>query len=125
MHLQAKRAFPVLPKIAFLLAAGAVSLVFPSVPRHARAEAVSVEIVLKDHKFEPAEVKVPANTEIKLTVRNEDATPEEFESHALGIEKVIAGKTSGTVRIKPLKPGQHKFVGEYNEDTAKGVVIAE
>jgi hypothetical protein len=43
----------------------------------------------------------------------------------LKVEKVIPGKTKGIVRIGPLKPGRYPFVGEYHEDTAKGVVIAE
>jgi len=29
------------------------------------------------------------------------------------------------VRIGPLKPGRYSFIGEYNEATAKGTVIAE
>jgi len=50
---------------------------------------------------------------------------EEFESHDLKIEKVIAGGTSGTVRLRPLDPGRYPFVGEYHEDTAKGVIVSE
>ena len=74
---------------------------------------------------QPAEITVPAGKKIKLVVENRDATPEEFESHALNREKVIAGKSKGIVRIGPLKPGRYPFIGEYNEPTAKGVVIAE
>jgi len=58
-------------------------------------------------------------------VINEDATPEEFDSSALKVEKVVAGKSKGIVRIGPLKPGRYPFIGEYNEATAKGTVIAE
>ncbi|HET9619143.1 MAG TPA: cupredoxin domain-containing protein, partial [Pseudolabrys sp.] len=54
-----------------------------------------------------------------------DATPEEFESHALKIEKVVVGNAKGVVRIGPLKAGKYPFVGEYHEDTAKGVIVAE
>jgi hypothetical protein len=43
----------------------------------------------------------------------------------LKVEKVIAGKSKGVVRIGPLKPGRYPFVGEYHEATAKGVIIAE
>jgi hypothetical protein len=82
-------------------------------------------LTLKGHKFTPAEIKVPANKRVKLTVVNDDPTPEEFESHELRVEKVIPGKSKGIVRIGPLKPGRYPFYGEYHESTAKGVVIAE
>jgi plastocyanin len=80
---------------------------------------------VKDHKFSPAEIKVPASTPIKLTIQNLDATAEEFESHPLGVEKVIAGNASATIRLKALDKGSYAFVGEYHEDTAKGTLIAE
>jgi cupredoxin-like protein len=82
-------------------------------------------LTIKDHRFTPAEIKVPANERVTITVINEDATPEEFESNSMKIEKVIAGKSKGVVRVGPLKPGRYPFIGEYNEATAKGVVIAE
>src|SRR5665647_2345769 len=37
-------------------------------------------LVIKGHRFEPAELKVPAGQRVKLTVHNQDPTPEEFES---------------------------------------------
>jgi hypothetical protein len=87
--------------------------------------AQELTLTIKDHKFTPSEVKVPANKRVTLTVINDDATPEEFDSHALKVEKVVAGKSKGIVRIGPLKPGRYPFIGEYHESTAKGVVIAE
>ncbi|MEI8275717.1 MAG: cupredoxin domain-containing protein [Hyphomicrobiales bacterium] len=91
----------------------------------ATAQAQEYKLTIKDHKFTPEELKVPANTRVVITVVNEDATAEEFESNILKVEKVIAGKSRGTVRIGPLKPGRYPFVGEFHEATAKGVVIAE
>jgi hypothetical protein len=82
-------------------------------------------LVIKDHRFEPAEIKVPAGKRVKLTVHNQDATPEEFESHKLNREKVIAPGAKAVLFIGPLKPGKYEFVGEYNEATASGAVIAE
>jgi plastocyanin len=83
------------------------------------------KLVIENHMFQPAEVVVPAGKKVKLVIENRDATPEEFESHALNREKVIAGKSTASVFIGPLKPGRYAFVGEYNEKTAKGVVIAQ
>ncbi len=82
-------------------------------------------LTINDHRFNPAEIKVPANQRVTITVINEDTTPEEFESSSMKVEKVIAGKSRGVVRIGPLKPGRYPFIGEYNEATAKGVVIVE
>ena len=82
-------------------------------------------LVIQDHRFHPAELVVPAGRKIKLIVENRDATPEEFESHALNREKVIAGKSSATIYVGPLAPGRYPFFGEFNEKTARGVVIAK
>ncbi|MGA7031497.1 MAG: cupredoxin domain-containing protein, partial [Pseudolabrys sp.] len=87
--------------------------------------AQDVTITIKNHRFTPSEVKVPANKRIQLTVVNDDPTPEEFESREMKVEKVIPGKSKGVVRIGPLAPGRYPFFGEFNEATAKGVVIAE
>ena len=84
-----------------------------------------IDVTIKDHRFTPAEIHVPAGKPVTLNVKNEDETAEEFESHDLKIEKVIAGGTSGTVRLRPLDPGRYPFVGEYHEDTAKGVIVSE
>ena len=82
-------------------------------------------LAIQDHKFQPETLVVPAGAKIKLTVENRDATAEEFESHALGREKVIPGKSSAVIYIGPLKPGKYPFVGEFNEKTAKGVIVAQ
>ena len=82
-------------------------------------------LVIRDHKFEPEEIRVPAGKRVSVYVTNEDATPEEFDSPALKVEKVIPAKSKGLVRIGPLSPGRYEFIGEFHADTAKGVVIAE
>lgn len=91
----------------------------------AELRAQDVTITIKNHRFTPSEVKVPANKRIQLTVVNDDPTPEEFESREMKVEKVIPGKSKGVVRIGPLAAGRYPFFGEFNEATAKGVVISE
>ena len=86
---------------------------------------VEVTLIIKNHRFEPTEVKVPAQQRVRLVVHNQDSTPEEFESHSLNREKVIPGGAKAVIFIGPLKPGRYEFFGEFNEATAKGVVIAE
>jgi hypothetical protein len=88
------------------------------------AEPLEIGIILKDHNFEPKEPKVPANQAIIITVTNEDDTPEEFESTALKVEKIVAPKSSIKLRIKGLAPARYEFFGEYNE-SAKGALIVE
>lgn len=82
-------------------------------------------LVIREHRFTPAELKVPAGKKIRLLIDNQDATPEEFESHELNREKVIPAKSKLPVFIGPLKPGRYPYVGEFNAKTARGVIVAE
>lgn len=84
-------------------------------------------LVIKDHAFEPKEITIPAGKKVKLLVVNKDATPAEFESKPLSREKVIPGKSTGTVNLGPLKAGRYAFVEEYheNEAAAQGTIIVE
>ena len=79
---------------------------------------------LRNHKFVPAQLVVPANTKFKLIVVNLDPTPEEFESHELNREKIVTGKGKITVLLGPLKPGKYPFFGEFHMKTAQGALIA-
>ena len=106
----------------FILCGLAAALV-TFAPTSLRAQEFTITI--KDHKFTPAEIKVPADKRIEITVINDDATPEEFESKPMKVEKVIPGKSKGVVRIGPLKAGSYPYIGEFHEATAKGVVSAE
>ncbi len=81
-------------------------------------------LTLRDHRFTPAEVQVPANARVRLVVDNRDPTPEEFDSHALNREKVIPGNTKLTIYVGPLAPGRYPFMGEFNSATAQGAVVA-
>ena len=88
-------------------------------------EPPEVRLVIRDHRFVPTELKVPANTKIKLMVVNQDATPEEFESHELNREKVVTGRGTIPVYVGPLKPGRYPFFGEFHAETAQGALIAQ
>jgi plastocyanin len=91
----------------------------------AQAAEPEFALAIKNHRFEPAELKVPAGQRVKLIVHNQDSTAEEFESHSLNREKVIPAGSKASIFIGPLKPGRYTFFGEFNEATAKGAVVAE
>ena len=82
-------------------------------------------LAIDNHRFAPDRIEVPAGKKVKLVVENRDATPEEFESETLKVEKVIPGKSKATIFVGPLKAGEYKFVGEYNQKTAQGVIVAK
>jgi len=82
-------------------------------------------IAIKDHRFQPSELVVPAGEKIKLVIENQDATPEEFESHELNREKVVPGHSKITIYLGPLKPGTYPFFGEFNPKTASGKLIVK
>lgn len=86
-------------------------------------EAVSVEIAIKNHRFQPAEIKAPADKPIRLHVRNLDATPAEFESVTLRVEKMITGNSEGVINLRPLKPGRYKFFDDLNKETTQGALV--
>ena len=44
------------------------------------ALAQEFNLVIRNHKFEPEEIRVPAGKRVSLYVANEDSTPEEFDS---------------------------------------------
>jgi hypothetical protein len=81
----------------------------------ALADDATLVLELKDHKFTPANPAVPANTRVKVTVKNLDPTPAEFESQDFDAEKVIPGNGEVTINIGPLDPGSYDFYDEYHE----------
>jgi plastocyanin len=113
-----KQTFASIPLMLFALGAGFFT-------PDAFAADDTYTLTIKDHRFDPAQLNVPAGKKLKLVVKNLDPTPEEFDSHDLKREKVIAGKGQATISIGPLKPGTYKFAGEFHEGTAQGQIVAK
>ena len=82
-------------------------------------------LILKDHLFDPPELKAPAGKDIAITLRNEDDSFEEFDSDALRTEKIVTAKGKVTIKLKPLAAGKYPFRGEFHDATAQGVLIVE
>jgi len=104
-----------------LIAVTALALM-AALPAQAADEA---RLVIRNHRFEPAELTVPAGKKIKLTVHNTDNAAEEFESYELHREKVIPAGTEAVIYVGPLEPGTYPFFGDFHQDTAQGKLIAK
>ena len=102
----------------------AALLSFALIAQSASAEENEFTVVIKDHRFTPAELIVPAGQKIRLVVENQDPTPEEFESYQLNREKIVPGNGRIVVFVGPLKPGKYEFFGEFNMATARGWLVA-
>lgn len=81
-----------------------------------------IDIVIKNHQFEPNYIEVPTNQKIKLNISNLDDMLEEFESIDLKREKIIPPGKSVTIVLAPLKEGEYNFFGDFHQDTAKGIL---
>jgi plastocyanin len=101
-----------------------ISALFAAAPAYAQ-DATKIAVAIKDHHFAPSEIHVPVGKPTVLRITNQDATPEEFDSSALKVEKVVSGNQTAEVRLRPLGPGRYPFMGEYHSNTAQGVVVAE
>jgi hypothetical protein len=95
--------------------AGVLSLALFAFGPAALADDATLVLELKDHKFSPANPTIPANTRVKVTVKNLDPTPAEFESQDFDAEKVVPGNSEITVNIGPLDPGSYDFYDEYHQ----------
>jgi hypothetical protein len=91
----------------------------------AAADMPEFALVIKNHVYQPSELKVPADTKFKLRVTNEDSTPEEFESTDFNRETVVLAKHSILVYVGPLRAGTYGFFGDFHRDTAQGRLIVE
>lgn len=96
-----------------------------SLPLTAFAADADYALTIRDHRFQPPVLTVPAGKKVLLHIENQDATAEEFDSHALNREKVIAGHGSATLYIGPLQAGRYPFMGEFNAATAQGEIVAQ
>ena len=88
------------------------------------ADEVVVRLTIKDHRFSPERLEIPARTKVVLLIKNEDAEPEEFECVPLRREKIVFPGAEIRVILGKVDPGEYPFFGEYHEATAKGVIVA-
>jgi hypothetical protein len=105
----------------FLLAALCVA----GAAAHAQDPSAPVQLTLKDHRFTPDEIHLPAAQRMTIEVTNSDATADEFEMRQLAIEKIVPAGSTALVRLRPLGPGRYQFIGEFHEATAHGTIVVD
>jgi len=108
-----------IPLLTLLACAALAAVAAP-----ARA-AEPIEIHIRDNRFVPDVVEVPANTKVRLLVINDGAEAEEFESYELNREKIVRPGGRITVFLPPLKPGEYPFFGEFHPETAQGKIVVK
>ncbi len=91
----------------------------------AAAHAEDYVLTLKNNQFSPKELIVPAGKKIKITVKNEDAAPAEFESSDLDREKIVGANSEIFVFIGPLDAGSYGFFDDFHRNTTTGTIIAK
>ncbi len=92
-------------------------------PVTARAE--DYVFTLKDHKFSPQQLDIPVGQKVKITVKNLDATPAEFESYDLNREKVVGANGTITVFVGPLEAGSYGVFDDFHHDTTTATIKAQ
>jgi plastocyanin len=106
------------------LAFGLATLALLAVATAVRAEdAVTVNIVLKDHRFQPAELHAAAGKAIVIVLKNLDPAPAEFESNMLRVEKVVTAGGTISMKIRPLEPGRYRFFDDFHPETIGYLVV--
>jgi len=106
------------------MAAAFASACVAYAPLASAADSTTLEVSIKDNKFQPAELKAKAGSEIVFKVKNLGTAPIEFESELLQVEQVIKPNAEGTVKVKPQKPGSYVFFDDLHQET-KGTLVVE
>lgn len=112
---------PILSRLALAIALAIGAAAAPALAD----EEAHVRLTLKDHRFDPAEPTAPAGKPIVVEIANLDATPAEFESKALRVEKLVAAGATITVKVRALTPGRYRFFDDYHENTTIGFLVVK
>lgn len=81
-------------------------------------------ITEKDKKFFPKELVIPAGQKVKITIKNLDSTPAEFESTALNREKIVGGNSEIIIFIGPMDAGIYSYTDDFHQ-TSTATIIAK
>ena len=82
----------------------------------------AITLTLKNHRFTPSVLVIPAGEKVRVTLVNQDPATEEFDSRDLRLEKAVTPMGRVSFDIGPLQAGQYRFTGEFHTATAQGEV---
>jgi heme/copper-type cytochrome/quinol oxidase subunit 2 len=103
----------------------ALGLVAGSVGPAAGQAPAEVALAMEKDKFEPAELRVPANKAFVLVLTNKDDISHEIDIPKLKIEKKVRAGQTIKVRVPALKAGKYEMADDDSTPNLKGVLIAE
>ena len=112
-------------RVVWLLSCAILSIALSAVITSAADTPPELALVIEQHRFSPAELRVKANAPFVLVITNKDKDDGEFEISSLRIEKVIPGGKTLQLKMPALKPGSYEFIDDFHEKTAKGRIVAE
>jgi hypothetical protein len=90
----------------------------------ALAQDTTLQLTVENGQFSPAELQAPANKPLVIVIKNNGAKAMEFESVSLRVEKVVAARSQGSVRVRALAPGRYEFFDDFNKST-KGTLVVQ
>lgn len=103
---------------------GMVALALASAANAGSAPASPVvHLTLKDYRFTPETLTIPANQRVKVELSNEDANGDDFESKDLHVDKEVQAMSYVSFFVGPLAPGRYAFQAEKSAATAHGTII--
>ena len=81
-------------------------------------------ITEKNKQFSPKILTIPAGQKVKITVKNADVTPAEFESSDFDREKVVGANSETIVYVGPLDAGTYTYLDDFHREST-GTIIAK
>jgi hypothetical protein len=84
---------------------------------------VTLSLVLKDHKFDPAELHAPAGKPFDIRLKNLNDIVSEFESSDLHFEKIVPAGSEIVVHVRPQQPGRYNFFDDFHHETQGYLVV--
>jgi hypothetical protein len=108
-----------------LVAAAAAALFLAQPGKAIAQQPLEISMTIKDGKFDPAEIEVPANTPVRIKIKNLEPKPVEFESNVLRFEKIVTAGSEATVNVRAQKPGRYEFFDEFREEAVRGALIVK
>lgn len=94
-----------------------------TLPAGSWADVPSQSIAIRDGRFVPAQLELPAGVKVKLVIANEETLPAEFESFDLSREIIVPAGRSVAVFVGPLDAGRYEFFNDFNRAMQGSIIV--